>query len=244
MKNDVSVDEERRVMFDKLSFSLRTLIRQGVEGAPDVEFVRPLEGYETKLKGDKVVNVFLYDVREESQLRSNEPTVRRMNGVVTTVPAPFLVTCSYLITAWANNDSECKEQKLLGEVMRFLASLPIIPGEMLGLDLDDPKKPPVLLDPISGINLLKPPLSRAALIKHANSGGEPPIPLRIGSLGENASQTEFWTALGNKIRPAFESWSRTIDLAAGTRNSGNPRGRDHSQDRSGADQPERPEIPG
>src|SRR5437868_5137286 len=98
-------------MFDKLSSCLRTLIQLGVEGHPDVTFVRPSEGFQRDLKAAKVVNAFLYDVREETQLRSNEPAVRSRNGVVTTVPSPFLVTCSYLITAWAKDDTDCSEEQ-------------------------------------------------------------------------------------------------------------------------------------
>ena len=117
------------------------------------------------------MNAFLYDVREETQLRSNERSFVRSNGVVSVLPPPFYVTCSYVITAWtaktAPRPPSLREQDLLGQVMQFLAGQAEISGDL------------------------------------AKNDFKCPVPLRISAIDEKGSLSEFWTALGNKIRPAF-----------------------------------------
>ena len=138
-----------------------------------MSFDRPSEEYAGKVSVT-TVNAFLYDVREETQLRSNERSFVRSNGVVSVLPPPFYVTCSYVITAWpvkglstADQRPSLWEQDLLGQVMQFLASQPEIPGDL------------------------------------AKNDFKCPVPLRISAIDEKGSLSEFWTALGNKIRPSF-----------------------------------------
>ncbi len=159
-------------MFDKLSLCLEKLIKG--QFAVDVSFDRPSEDYASKVSVT-TVNAFLYDVREETQLRSNERSFVRSNGIVVgVVPPPFYVTCSYVITAWpvkglstADQRPSLWEQDLLGQVMQFLASQAEIPGDL------------------------------------AKNDFKCPVPLRISAIDEKGSLSEFWTALGNKIRPSF-----------------------------------------
>jgi len=163
-------------MFDKLNLCLEKLIKRqfpAVE-AVEVSFERPSEDYAGKVSATATtVNAFLYDVREETQLRSNERSLVRSNGVVSVLP-PFYVTFSYVITAWpvkglstADQRRSLWEQDLLGQVMQFLASQAEIPGDL------------------------------------AKNDFKCPVPLRISAIDEKGSLSEFWTALGNKIRPAF-----------------------------------------
>ncbi|MCB0120957.1 MAG: DUF4255 domain-containing protein, partial [Caldilineaceae bacterium] len=49
------------------------------------------------------INLFLYDVRENLELRSNEVRSIRGNGTAVQQRAPVRVDCSYLITTWAGD---------------------------------------------------------------------------------------------------------------------------------------------
>ena len=75
------------------------------------------------------VNLFLYDVRENRELRSNERLVeRRSDGKAFIQAAPARVDCSYLITAWAGGVDT--EHQLLGAVLAALLRHPTLPADM------------------------------------------------------------------------------------------------------------------
>src|SRR5262245_1718256 len=63
---------------------------------PDEEW----RGHVTNLEGT-ALNVYLVDLRENRQLRSNERVRGIQNGIVSETPAPRRVDCHYLITAWS-----------------------------------------------------------------------------------------------------------------------------------------------
>jgi hypothetical protein len=122
------------------------------------------------------IDLFLYDVRENRELRTTEPLRERIqeDGVdrwVKTRP-PVRVDCSYLVTAWprstAPNPTE-DEHRLLGEVLRVLLAhrrLPVPTGSTWEQDL-----------PIRALP--------------AQEG-------RLQSVGE------FWQALGGKAKGALD----------------------------------------
>jgi len=79
------------------------------------------------------VNLFLYDVQENLELRSNEPViVRQGNRAVRKLP-PMRVACSYLVTAWPVGGVQpaLQEQLLLAQVLEALAACPTIPSRFL-----------------------------------------------------------------------------------------------------------------
>src|SRR2546430_6545396 len=57
-------------------------------------------GHVTNLQRN-ALNVYLVDLREDRQLRSNERVRAVQNGIVSETPAPRRVECHYLITAWS-----------------------------------------------------------------------------------------------------------------------------------------------
>jgi hypothetical protein len=75
------------------------------------------------------INLFLYDIRENHELRSNERYLSRegANGSVTRAPAR--VDLTYLITAWTSDVVD--EHKLLGDLLKTLLRYPILPAEVL-----------------------------------------------------------------------------------------------------------------
>ncbi|NJN55204.1 MAG: DUF4255 domain-containing protein [Anaerolineae bacterium] len=79
------------------------------------------------------VDFFLYDIRENLNLRSNEWTdVRQPNGNVSRQRPSTRVDCSYLITAWSSAANAVRdEHRLLGEVMRVLLRYRRLPADIL-----------------------------------------------------------------------------------------------------------------
>jgi Pvc16 N-terminal domain/Carboxypeptidase regulatory-like domain len=57
-------------------------------------------GHVTNLQRN-ALNVYLVDLRDNRQLRSNERVRAVQNGIVSETPAPRRVDCQYLITAWS-----------------------------------------------------------------------------------------------------------------------------------------------
>ena len=146
--------------------SVPDLVRNAI-----VEFDRPAETYKP---GKNTINIFLYDVRENAELRSSEPVVERQNGVATIRKAPLRVACSYMVTAWPdpglNGDVTLLQHQLLGGVLNVFASVPTIPETFLQGEL---------------VNQMY------------------PIPLVAGQGDLVRNPAEFWTAMGGKLRPSI-----------------------------------------
>lgn len=92
------------------------------------------------------INFFLYDVRENRELRDREWQVERQNnGAMLRQPPLVRVDCSYLITAWYDkglSDQAQQEHQLLGEVMEVLLGYPTLPHEVLQGKLQQQELPP------------------------------------------------------------------------------------------------------
>jgi hypothetical protein len=164
-------------MIDDLDRSLEVLLRRelppGLMGQVTISFAMPDDQFPPSSVSLPAIDLFLYDIRENRELRTNEWQIERNNGTAIKKRAPARVDCSYLITAWASDTSTTPaldEHLLLGEVMRALLRHPSIPDE-------------VLQGRLQGQD---PPLPAAAL-----------LPDHLQSLGE------FWQALGGKPKAAF-----------------------------------------
>ncbi|HKQ74926.1 MAG TPA: Pvc16 family protein [Blastocatellia bacterium] len=95
-----------------------------------VSFDRPDESFNPS---QTTVNLFLYDVREDMELRSNEPVITRQNGQAEIRRPPLRVRCSYLITAWpvGGTDLPLQEHRLLSQALQVFAAIPKIPEKYL-----------------------------------------------------------------------------------------------------------------
>ena len=128
------------------------------------------------------IDLFLYDVRENRELRSNEWLVERQsNGMTTKKRPPVRVDCSYLITTWASEGSPNPaqdEHRLLGEVMQALLHHRILP---------------------------------AAVLQGSLAGQEPPVRTVTLQPGHLQSLGEFWQALGGKPKATL-SYTVTISV--------------------------------
>lgn len=76
-----------------------------------------------------ILNLFLYDIRENRDLRTNEWEMERHADRATKKRSPVRVECSYLITAWGSNTKT--EHQLLGAAMKALLRHATIPSAFL-----------------------------------------------------------------------------------------------------------------
>lgn len=79
------------------------------------------------------VNLFLFNVHEDMELRSNEPVIERLGGQAITHNAPLRVACTYLVTAWpvGGTDLALQEHRLLAQMLQVFARCPKIPDAYL-----------------------------------------------------------------------------------------------------------------
>lgn len=123
-------------MLDDLDSTLEQLITHELPGLNKstetkvaISFDMPIEG---SIKQKPAINLFLYDVRENLELRSSEWSVQRLqNGTAVKKRSPARIDCSYLITAWVNSDDPQQEHHILGEVMKLLLRYRTLPAAIL-----------------------------------------------------------------------------------------------------------------
>jgi len=185
-------------MINDLSRTLKHLLQTVAQTEPQVfpllhgkaiEFARPDKEFKPNPQGS--VCLFLYDIRENRELRSNEPIrVVNNNGQPTVERSPTRVVCSYLVTAWPaekvgvdlkaklNIDEETAvdlnllEHLLLSEVLQVFSRYPIIPASSLQGKLADPPQPV-------------------------------PLPMITAQAEGLTNISEFWTAIGSNLRPSL-----------------------------------------
>ena len=162
-------------MFHDLDQTLKKLLEREL---PDslahvtISFATPDSGFPPASVTLPAINLFLYDVRENTELRSTEWITERGHDSVVRHAPPVRVECSYLVTAWASThvtDPAQDEHQLLGEVIKILVRHRRLPTEVLQGSLQDQD----------------PPLRTSVL--HAT---------KLQSAGE------FWQALGGKPKAA------------------------------------------
>jgi hypothetical protein len=148
-------------MIDDLSRTLRAVLHDPsfasqfpeLQGA-EIVFDRPQDPFTPV---NTTVDVFLYDIRENLELRLNEVTTTKVGNQMITHPAALRLACSYLMTAWpvGGQDLALQEHKLLTQVLRVLSRYPTIPASFLQGTLmgQDPPLPMVALHPDALKNL-------------------------------------------------------------------------------------------
>jgi len=95
-----------------------------------IAFDRPDDSFKP---AQTTIDLFLFDVRENMELRSNEPKIERLNGQAVIQQAPMRVACTYLATAWpvGGTDLVLQEQRLLAQVLQVFSKYPRIPASFL-----------------------------------------------------------------------------------------------------------------
>jgi hypothetical protein len=139
-------------MIHEVTESLEAFLKQpGLPpplGNAAIRFDRPSDPYSLD---QLTVNLFLYEVKENLELRSNEPVTRRTGGTSFVEPAPWRIQCLYLVTAWPvdGTDLPKQEHQLLSQVLQLIAGTPVIPPAFLtpNLLLQEPELPMLLIQP-------------------------------------------------------------------------------------------------
>ena len=157
-------------MFQDLDATLAALIAQELDVSNlNISFAAPDEQFPPSSVSLPALSFFLYDVRENFELRTNQwETAKRDDGMFTRKRVPVRVDCSYLITAWPSESAPNPahdEHRLLGEVMKVLLRHRVIPEAYLQGEL---------------------------------TGQEPPLRTRIIAENQLQSLGEFWQAMGGK----------------------------------------------
>jgi hypothetical protein len=145
-------------MIQDVSNTLKAILTQpGLPAdlaAAAIVFDRPADSFAPT---QTTVDMFLYDIRENLELRNNESTATRRKGIATFTPPPLRVACSYLVTAWpvGGTNLALQEQQLLAEILQLLSGFPMIPSGFLRGSLvgQQPPLPMVALHPDALRNL-------------------------------------------------------------------------------------------
>ena len=163
-------------MFHDLDSTLEVLLKRELPpplvAQVTISFATPDSEFPPPSVTLPAIDFFLYDIRENWELRTNEWLTERTNGTVIQHGPPVRVECSYLVTAWASKsapDPAQDEHRLLGEVIRVLVRHRKLPAQVLQ----------------GGLQGQEPPLRTKVL-----------QPTNLQSLGE------FWQALGGKPKAA------------------------------------------
>ncbi len=157
-------------MFHDLDATLASLMTEELATRNvAISFATPDDQFPPASVSLPAIAFFLYDVRENYDLRTNQwETERQSNGHTTRKRPPVRVDCSYLITAWPSESAPNPaqdEHRLLGDVMKVLLRHRIIPERHLKGEL---------------------------------VGQDPPLRAKIIAENQLHSLGEFWQALGGK----------------------------------------------
>jgi hypothetical protein len=176
-------------MIDDLDRTVEELLRR--ELTPmlveqiSISFAAPDSDFPPSSVTLPAVDLFLYDVRENMELRRTGWIVEHSeDGTATKRQVPVRVDCSYLISAWASESSSSRpldEHRLLSEVMKVLLRHPIIPE---------------------------------VLLQGSLKGQAPPLPSSTLQPGRLQGVGEFWQALGGKPKAAL-NYTVTIGVVPG-----------------------------
>lgn len=125
-------------MFADLDKTLEALIRRDLPANLSrqvaISFARPDDNFPPQSVSLPAIDLFLYDIRENLDLRSNEWRTEREGTRAKVSRAPIRVDCSYLITAWASESAPNPvedEHNLLSIVTLILVRYRFIPDELL-----------------------------------------------------------------------------------------------------------------
>jgi hypothetical protein len=152
----------------------------------DLSFAIPDKEFKTVSNTKNTLNCYLYDIRENRELRTVEPRlVRRADGMVEKELPPARIKLSYCITAWSptkltpGTAPTLDEHSLLSQVLKALLRHPLIPSDVLVGTL---------------------------------AGQEPPVPTTVVLPDGVKNTSDFWNAIGGQLRPSLD-YSMTISLA-------------------------------
>jgi hypothetical protein len=114
----------RALLIDDLPRVIEKIEADGFE----VRFDVPNREFRSRLS-KPTLNLYLYNIQENRDMRGRTWDQGRTNGSVTTRRPPVRLDCSYLVTAWSNEVED--EHRLLTGAARVLFRNPTLPEEVL-----------------------------------------------------------------------------------------------------------------
>ncbi|MEA2563592.1 MAG: hypothetical protein QOH06_5096 [Acidobacteriota bacterium] len=173
-------------MFDDLDRSIENLLKSELPAdlvsQVTISFATPDNSFPPSTVSLPAIDLFLYDIRENRDMRDGEWRVERQSDGSAVRRAPLVrVDCSYLITAWPSDSSPAPakdEHRLLGEVMKALLRHTSLPS---------------------------------AVLEGSLQGQQPPLPSSTLQPGRLQSLAEFWQALGGKPKATL-SYTVTLGV--------------------------------
>lgn len=173
-------------MFQDLDATLATLLTQQLPPTLvkqiSISFLTPDHEFPPAAVTLPALDLFLYDINENRELRDTSPTFERQSdGRVISSRSLLRVDVSYFITAWANAGSPTPaqdEHSMLGEVTKVLLLHRELPAEVLQGSMKSQALP------IRGV---------------------------IGAMGDAQTRGEFWQALGDRPRASIK-YTATISV--------------------------------
>lgn len=189
------------------------------------------------------VNLFLYDIRENNELRLTEPIVKRQNGQALVQPPPLRVACSYLVTAWPAGGTELtlQQHRLLSQVLQAFARFPTVPAPFLQGSLVGQEPPvPLMTAQMEGLKnpaefwsalgtKLRPSLTIVATVSiPVTADTTAPLVTTVNAgfdLGRGVIE-ETLVEIGGRVRgptgqPLADAYVEIVDLAKQTRTDEN-----------------------
>ena len=174
---------------DSLQALLTTNLPTSLAGQVEISFAAPDDQFQPSSTVSLTINLFLYDIRENLDLRSQEWIYQRQTSSeaneaerpqATKIAPPVRVDCSYLITTWSSqaNAKIRDEHYLLGTVMQTLLKYRTLPDS-------------VLVGTMASQDL--------------------PLPTATLQASQLQSFSEFWQALGGKPKAAL-NYTVTISV--------------------------------
>jgi hypothetical protein len=169
-------------MFRDLDSTLRQLLNDPLMASPalsmplpellnaDKSFATPDN---TFTPAQPTVDLFLYETKENRELRDPVPIIERSGTTYIRKTPPIRMDCSYIVTTWSPAVGAARvaeEHRLLAQGILWLSRFPTIPAVYL----------------------------QGTLINQAFS-----IPMYVAQLDPNKNAGEFWDALNIAPRPAF-----------------------------------------
>jgi hypothetical protein len=180
-------------MIDPLESIVRDLVQSRVAtlaGPTQIGFAPPNADWRAAVvaAGEERLNLYLYDMRENMRLRTNEVTsVQQDDSIFENLPSPRL-DCTYLLTAWSPVavtpllDPTREEHAILYKVLAVLM-------QFRPLDASDVYAKP---NPLGHTLATVPPALRSN-----------PLPLSVAAPDAVKEPTEFWTTMKVDSRPAL-----------------------------------------
>ncbi|MCL1905413.1 MAG: DUF4255 domain-containing protein [Clostridiales bacterium] len=87
------------------------------------------------VSGRNALNIFLSDMAENAELRSNEPEYDRSEFGFFALKPPLRLKCTYIVSAWPatgdTNEASLIQQELLSEAYRVLSSFSKLPAAFI-----------------------------------------------------------------------------------------------------------------